>query len=163
LKIVVLGLGNLLLGDEGVGVHAVRKLEQAFPHPEIEYVDGGTRGLLLLPFMEEATHLLILDAVYTTDPPGTIVHLKQDDLLAQPPMKFSAHDIALPDLLSLLRFRKGSAIQDLQLLGIVPDRLDPTVELSPRVAEALETLIQRAQEILKTWLESSTSQHSAEK
>ncbi len=157
MKIVVLGLGNLLLGDEGVGVHAVRKLERIFPHPRIEYVDGGTRGLLLLPFMEEASHLLLIDAVHTDDPPGTVVHLRQGELLAQPPLKFSAHDIALPDLLALLRFRKGEDIQDLQFLGIVPQRLDPTVDLSPVVERALEPLIEKAKEILQTWLSQSPS------
>jgi hydrogenase maturation protease len=149
--ILVLGLGNLLLGDEGIGIHALNLLQQKFCDPRISYCDGGTQGLSLLPFIEEASHILILDAVFANGAPGTIVELKEDQLNSQVPLKFSAHDIALPDLLSLLRFRNGNQI-GLKLLGIIPEQMEPSTELTETVRGSTEVLVERAKEILKIWI-----------
>ncbi len=150
-QIVVVGLGNILLGDEGIGVHAVSALEQRFPHPQVAYYDGGTKGLTLLPFMEEASYLLLLDAVWTRKNPGTIVEIANEGLLGSFSIKFSAHDIALPDLLALLRLRRGSKLHRVALLGMVPDPLTSSTELSPRVQKSFSRLVTRAERILQTW------------
>jgi hydrogenase maturation protease len=149
--ILVLGLGNLLLGDEGVGIHALKLLEQRFVDSRINYCDGGTQGLTLLPFIEEASHILILDAVYATAAPGKIIELQEEQLNSQVPVKFSAHDIALPDLLALLRFRNGNRIR-IRLLGVTPLQMEPATELSGPVRHSTDVLVERAQEILKMWL-----------
>ncbi|MCI0441698.1 hydrogenase maturation protease [bacterium] len=150
--IVVLGLGNLLLGDEGVGIHALRLLEKKLTDPRVNYCDGGTQGLSLLPFLEEASYLLILDAVQADGAPGTIVELQEDQLnSSQVPLKFSAHDIALPDLLALLRFKKGSQIK-LKLLGITPSEMEPSMDLSSPVSNSTNELVERAEKILESWL-----------
>lgn len=149
--IVVLGLGNILLGDEGVGIHALKMLEERIIDPRVNYCDGGTQGLTLLPFIEDASHLLILDAVQARVSPGTIVELQEEQLNSQTTVKFSAHDIALPDLLALLHFRKRNQIR-LKLLGITPLEMDPSTDLSGPVNNATIALVDRAEEILKTWL-----------
>ena len=152
LMVVVIGLGNILLGDEGVGIHAVRALEKHFPHPRIAYYDGGTRGLSLLPFMEEASHLLLFDAVRTRKDPGTLVEIADEDLYSSIPLKFSAHDIALPDLLTLLRLRSEGKLKAIILLGLVPESFTFSTELSPKIRASLPELVERAEEALKGWL-----------
>jgi hydrogenase maturation protease len=149
--IVVLGLGNLLLGDEGVGIHALKMLESRITDSNVTFCDGGTHGLSLLPFIEDASHLLILDAVQAKGAPGTIVELQEEQLNSQMPVKFSAHDIALPDLLALLRFRKPDRVQ-LKLLGITPLQMEPSTDLSEPVKGATKAFVDRAEEILRTWL-----------
>jgi hydrogenase maturation protease len=149
--IVVLGLGNILLGDEGVGIHALKMLEDRISDPCVNYCDGGTQGLTLLPFIEDASHLLILDAVQAQVSPGTIVELQEEQLNSQATLKFSAHDIALPDLLALLHFRRPNQIR-LKLLGITPFEMEPSTDLSRTVNDATKALVDRAEEILKTWL-----------
>ncbi|MFM2121503.1 MAG: HyaD/HybD family hydrogenase maturation endopeptidase, partial [Pseudomonadota bacterium] len=79
--VVVLGIGNVLWADEGFGVRCVEALQQgwAFP-PEVELVDGGTQGLYLLPLVQSATHLLILDAVDWQLAPGELVQVEGEDV-----------------------------------------------------------------------------------
>lgn len=152
-RVVVIGLGNTLLGDEGAGVHALRELRRE-PADGIEFHDGGTKGLSLLPFMEEATHLLVLDAVLADSPPGSIVQLGGDELLsACCPVKCSAHDIALPDLLALLKLMGGDHLVRVGLVGMVPASIEVSAELSPRVSRALPEMVRRARETLAKWLE----------
>ncbi len=163
-RVVVLGLGNVLLGDEGLGVHALRILEQRFAHPRVQYVDGGTRGLLLLPFMEgDATgetesrppRLLILDAVRADGQPGTILEFADGDLLASLPVKLSVHDLSLTDLLALLHFRDGGPRRSVRLLGMIPESTHPSAQLSVVVRQALLDLVDRAEAILREWLDVS--------
>lgn len=151
-RIVVVGIGNILLGDEGVGVHLVRLLEQEFLHPWIVYYDGGTKGLTLLPFLEEASHLLILDAVQIAHVSGTVVEIPEEELFSNSLLKFSAHDIALPDLLALLRFRKGQDVH-IRFLGVVPGCFDSFTRLSPEVERSLPEIRQRAISILSEWIQ----------
>jgi hydrogenase maturation protease len=151
MQIVVLGLGNILLGDEGVGVHALNMLKEHFPDPSVRYYDGGTRGLLLLPFLEEASHLLILDAVRSDDKVGKLVELRGKDLVTSVPSKFSAHDIALPDLLALLRFKKQDRLQ-VVLLGTAIESYNFSTELSSTTKGCLTELIRRAEQIVEGWL-----------
>ena len=152
MRVVVLGLGNVLLGDDALGVHAVRRLNERLSHPHLECVDGGTLGLSLLPLMEDATHLLILDAIGIDAPPGTIVELPPRHLHAFPASKFSVHDVALPDLLSLLLFRKAEQAPQVWVMGAVPERLDANEDLSQPVRNALGEVVTRAEHIVQDWL-----------
>jgi len=151
MSITVVGLGNLLMGDEGVGVHALRLLRERFARPGVTYLDGGTLGLSLLPYLEEATRLLFLDAIRADAPPGTVLRLS---LLAGPariPLKVSAHDIALPDLVALLKLRRGEGLRAVELLGVVPERVEPSTELSPTVQASFPDLIAWTCRILEQW------------
>jgi hydrogenase maturation protease len=150
-SIVVVGIGNILLGDEGIGVHLTRILQKEFVHSRVSYYDGGTKGLTLLPFLEEASHLLILDAVRAEGASGTIVEMSDHELMGNSLLKFSAHDIALPDLLALLRFKRGPGIQ-IRFLGVVPGSFDYSTDLSPEVKNSLSDLRQRAKRILSGWI-----------
>jgi len=134
MKITVLGLGNVLLEDEGVGVHVVKDLENALPE-DVEILDGGTIGLPLLTYLSDTTHLLIIDAVKANTPPGTVMVFGQEELLKGPPVRFSVHDVSITDLVSLLRFKYGK-LRDVKLIGVVPERTGTGVGLSENVKRA---------------------------
>ncbi|GBC83862.1 Hydrogenase 2 maturation protease [bacterium HR11] len=151
MPIAVVGLGNLLLGDEGVGIHAVRLLRERFARPDVTYLDGGTLGLSLLPYLEEATRLLFLDAIRADAPPGTVLRVSLLDGPTRIPLKVSAHDIALPDLVALLKLRRGEDLRTVELLGVVPARIEPSTELSPTVQASLPDLVSWALRILRQW------------
>ena len=140
-KSLVLGVGNLLLSDEGIGIHAVKKLMETQALPEdVEIVDGGTAGLTLLYYLEGVERLVIIDAVETGGPPGTIVRLAGDKIPAYMALKVSPHEITLPDFLAAARLRDLYP-QEVVVWGMQPESLDVGVELSDALAKKLDTLL----------------------
>jgi len=148
---VVLGLGNILLGDEGVGVRVVERLLEryAFP-PDVKVLDGGTLGLDLMPYVEAADHLLVIDALDVGAEPGTIARLEGDEIPAFLSIKISPHQMGLSDLLSVARLT-GTYPQDVVLWGVQPAVIDVGLDLSPIVADELETLADRVLEEMRRW------------
>ncbi len=149
-RIVVLGLGNLIRSDDGVGVHAVRALMQDPRIPDgVEVIEGGTTGLDLLPVIEEATHVLALDAVNTGAPGGTLVRfdLSQLGLLPGSP---SVHQIGFADLMEALRWL-DKASKQVVLLGVQPSESGWSDALTEEVEAALPRLVQAALEELEQW------------
>ena len=140
-RTVVLGVGNLLLSDDGVGIHAIRRLEQIDDLPEgVETVDGGTAGLNLLTYLEGADRLIIIDAIQTKGPPGTIVRLDGDQVPAYMALKLSPHEITLPDFLAAAKLRDlypGEVV----IWGIKPESLDVGIDLSPMLAAKFDLLV----------------------
>lgn len=140
-KKVVLGVGNLLLTDEGIGIHAIQHmLEKKVLPEEIELIDGGTAGLALLYFLEGVDTLLIIDAVETGGPPGTIVRLAGDRIPAYMALKVSPHEITLPDFLAAAKLRDLYP-KEVVVWGMQPQSLEVGVDLSPEVEARLGTLI----------------------
>ncbi|HSJ53923.1 MAG TPA: hydrogenase maturation protease, partial [Anaerolineae bacterium] len=104
--ILVLGTGNLLLSDDGVGIHAVWRLGELADLPEeVQVLDGGTLGLDLLYHLEGVSRLIVVDAVKAGRPPGTLARLGGDEVPAYFSQKLSPHQIGLPDLLLAARLR----------------------------------------------------------
>ena len=140
-KDLILGVGNLLLTDEGLGIHAVRKLFENPALPaDVEVVDGGTAGLGLLYYLEDVNRLVIIDAMETGGPPGTMVRLSGDQIPVYMAMKVSPHEITLPDFLAAAKLRDLYP-REVIVWGIQPQSLEVGVELSPVVAEKLDTLV----------------------
>jgi hydrogenase maturation protease len=161
----VLGLGNTLNRDEGLGVHALKALEARLrPSPltslsreaeegmgvGVEFLDGGTLGLHLLPLVEEASHLLILDAVNTGQPPGTLVELRKEQIPLFTGIKMSEHQVTFQEVLGLARFR-GRLPQHLRLIGAQPADLNIGTELSPTLAAVIPKIVERAEAMLREW------------
>jgi hydrogenase maturation protease len=167
-RIIVLGIGNTLNRDEGVGVHAVRALEAHLsPSPnkksslqergawgEVAFLDGGTLGLNLLPIVEEASHLLILDAVNARQPPGTVIELAREDIPLFSGIKLSQHQVSFQEVLGLAEVR-GKLPPHLHLIGVQPADLAIGLELSPAVGVALSEVVARAVGVLRAWGEST--------
>jgi hydrogenase maturation protease len=97
-KTLVLGLGNVLMGDEGVGVHVVRALEQHTLPPDVECLDGGTGGFILLEPLQQASRIVLIDAAADGNPPGTVTRTTPRFSRDYPPT-LTAHDIGVKDLL----------------------------------------------------------------
>jgi hydrogenase maturation protease len=143
LSLLVLGLGNVLLGDDGAGAAAVARLRARYAWPASARVfDGGTLGLALLPWVELADAVVLVDAVKTEDPPGTLVRLDGADVPPAVATRLSPHQIGVADLLDGARWRERYPSR-IVLLGVVPQSIDLAVGLSAPVAAALDGLVAR--------------------
>ncbi|MGB5062699.1 MAG: HyaD/HybD family hydrogenase maturation endopeptidase [Candidatus Competibacter sp.] len=142
MRIVVLGLGNILLRDEGVGVRVVEALAARYVLPAVvEVVDGGTVGMDLLDTLAGCDHLLVCDAVQTGAPPASVVKLADAEVPALFQTRFSPHQLGLAEVLATLILME-EAPAALTLIGVVPIDLELGVELSPDVAAAVERAVE---------------------
>lgn len=148
---LVLGLGNLLNRDEGLGVHALHALaERLGPDPGVELVDGGVLGLNLLPIVESSSRLLVLDAVDAGRPPGSVVELDRGQIPLLRGIKLSEHQVTFQEVLGLASIR-GRLPGTLHLLGAQPGDLAVGMEVGPAVAGAIPQIVERAVELLSRW------------
>jgi len=150
-KIVILGIGNLLLSDEGVGVKVVQDLSTHYKFPEnVELVDGGVGGFSLLPYIESAKKLLVIDAISGGKPPGTIYKFKGEDIPYQVIEKISMHELSFSDLLSLVKLRDKYP-EELVIIGIEPYSLELKIGLSEVVEKNYDKLLEEVLAQLKEW------------
>ena len=141
--LLVLGLGNLLLEDDGVGSTAVALLNDRYVAPDGAHVfDGGTLGLALLPYLEDADAVILVDAVRSDAAPGTFVRLDGDEVPPAVAMRLSPHQVGVADLLDGARWLDRYP-RRLVLLGLVPASMELAVGLSPAVRPALPDLVER--------------------
>ncbi|MFC1835267.1 HyaD/HybD family hydrogenase maturation endopeptidase [Thermodesulfobacteriota bacterium] len=145
--IIVLGVGNILLKDEGVGVKTVEELGRRYDFPDrVELVDGGTQGLWLMSTIQRADHLIVVDAVLGKGEPGTIYRLERDDLPKGLRAKQSAHDSDLLESLNLCAMI-DQAPKSVVVVGVEPEDIQPFgVEMTETVASKVGDLID---EVLK--------------
>lgn len=135
MKRVVLGVGNTIMTDEGVGVRCVEWLASRLP-PDVLAVDGGTSTHELLGDLEDADLLIIVDAIATREPPGTIIRLEGDRIPAAFSNKLSPHQHGINDVLANLALLDRSP-RRLVLFGIAPSKIELGMELTPVVAAAV--------------------------
>ncbi len=148
---VVLGLGNTLNGDEGLGVYALEPLRARLgERGDIELLDGGVLGMDLLPLVESCSHLLLLDAVDTGSPPATVTELRGEEIPLFARLKLSLHQLGFQEVLQFASVR-GKLPDHLGLVGAQPADLSIGVGLSPGVAAALPEIADRAMAILEEW------------
>ena len=139
LNVLVLGVGNILLSDEGVGVRAIEELQRRYDCSDVvEIVDGGTVGFELLPYFDERSHILIVDAVKADNKPGTIVRI--DDPPAYFRARTSPHQIGLADVMGLAVITDNLP-DNIALFGIEPKQLSTGLTLSNEVAQNLSRLV----------------------
>lgn len=150
-RTLVLGLGNILMRDEGVGVRVVERLLQRCEFPaEVQVLDGGTLGLDLLPWVEDVDRLLVIDAVDMGAEPGAITRLEGEEVPAFLGVKISPHQMGLADLLAAARLC-GRFPQELVLWGVQPAVIEVGLELSPSVDAQIETLVESVLAGLTQW------------
>jgi hydrogenase maturation protease len=142
--VLVLGMGNILLEDEGLGIRALEVLQQRYQIPDgVELLDGGTTGMGLLDEISRREHLLVLDAVQTGDPPGTLVEMRNDEVPVYFGMRVTPHQLGLSDVLATLELT-GEQPSGVTVLGLVPESLEMSLELSERIEAELEALVDAA-------------------
>jgi hydrogenase maturation protease len=149
---LVLGLGNILLSDEGVGVRVVERLLEQYDFPEgVRVMDGGTLGLDLLPYVEDASRLLVVDAVQARKPPGTLVRMVGDEIpIFLDASKVSPHQEGLQDLLAVAVL-KDYLPDEVVFWGAQIESLGVGLELSASVAAQVDALAGKVLEELARW------------
>ncbi|WP_448206111.1 HyaD/HybD family hydrogenase maturation endopeptidase [Azospirillum sp. sgz302134] len=141
MSILVLGLGNILLMDEGVGVHAMEAFDAAWAVPDhVSVVDGGTCGMDMLDLIASHDHLIAVDAVKTGAPPATVTVLRGEEVPAYFKGKLSPHQLGLCDLLASLRLQ-DEAPQSVTLIGCVPLALGTGLMMSPEVKAKIPEMV----------------------
>ena len=160
--IAVLALGNLMHGDDGVGIHLLRALESQnsaltaeceAQGIELRWIEGGTLGLELTYSLQGVDHLLVLDAVAMQRPPGTVARYEGDSLY-QLPVGRSVHLMGLSDLLVAIQLL-GDPPREVILLGVEPASTEWSLEMSADVTAALPLLMGVAKKQIQTWMEVS--------
>jgi len=139
--ILILGIGNILLKDEGVGVHVVNKLKEMSLPDTIEIFDGGTAGLDLVDFIAGRKKLIVIDAVNAGEKPGTIYRLTEENLHIKPKAIMSFHEIDFIDALhmSIVMDEKP---EEIVVIGIEPKDMSDGTELSPEIEERIPRIIE---------------------
>lgn len=141
MRVVVLGVGNLLLSDEGIGVHAVNALIEGYDLPaEVSVIDGGTSGMDCLDQIAEVDHLIIADCMRSKKPPGTITRLSGEQIPAFFKTKISPHQVGLSDVLATLNLH-GIMPANIVLIGVEPASFELSMTPSPTVAPVLPQLV----------------------
>ena len=132
----IVGLGNILMGDDGVGVRVAERLMKLPLPPEVEVIDGGV-GSLSIPF-HRFKKLILIDAVESQEPPGTVLLFSKEEIMERgiDLLKLSLHGMGFDEVLSLLELW-GEAPQEVFLVGVVPERVEVGMELSPEVEKAI--------------------------
>jgi len=135
-EILVLGVGNVLMADDGIGVHVIRRLAAEHVPDGVRMVDGGTLGLDLLPMVADARALIVVDAVDMQEAPGTVRVLRGAELHSALGGHISPHQVGLGDLLAVGRLTGGLPDQ-LALVGIQPGVVEVGLELTAACAGAI--------------------------
>jgi hydrogenase maturation protease len=146
----VLGIGNPIMGDDGIGIVLLEELMAAGLQRPVDFIDGGTIGMSLLPAVEDSGSLLILDAVGGPGPGGTLVHLTGDQLPRLLAGKISPHQVGLLDVLACARL-SGREPDRIAVVGLTPGDIDVRVGLTPGVAAAVPRAVTLAQQVLAAW------------
>lgn len=150
-SILILGLGNTIMTDDGFGVKAVNTLSCRYLFPgAVKLVDGGTLGLDLLPFLEEVDALIILDALDMRAAPGEIFRLEGDAVPRAFASKLSVHQMGLQDLLAVAELQ-GHVPKDLVVWGVQPECIEMGTELTAIVAAAIEPVVAKVVGELRSW------------
>lgn len=149
--VLVLGLGNPIMGDDGVGIIALERFRERYGVPDgVELMDGGTWGMNLLPWIEAAGKLLLVDAIRAGLEPGADVFLDGPDLPRVLGQKLSAHQVDIVDVLTLAQVR-GTLPAVTVALGVEPAVIEMRRDMTPAVSQGTERLPARMAGQLREW------------
>lgn len=139
--ILILGLGNILLKDEGIGVFVAQKLmEESLPQ-NVEVIDGGTMGINLIYYIEGRKKIIVIDAVMADSAPGTLYRFTEKELEKNTGMLFSAHDINFVDVLKNLSFI-SKLPEEIIFIGIKPAEISEGLGLTPLIENKIPQIIE---------------------
>ena len=146
-KTVIIGIGNLILKDEGLGVHVVRELEDRELPPGVELIDGGTATMELLPVIHEAERIIVIDAMKAGGEPGTIYRVSPEDLVCETQRPLSLHQVGLLEVLGMAK-QLGDHVE-VAIIGVEPKEISYGMELSPEVEATVPKVINAVFEELR--------------
>jgi len=139
-KTAIIGIGNLILKDEGVGVHAVQRLEGMNLPPSVEVIDGGTDAMDLLPMFQDYERIIVIDALKAGGRPGTIYRVTPEEIMHDRMRTLSLHEVGLLDVLGMARQLGGHG--EVVIIGVEPKEISCSIELSPEVEGELPRLME---------------------
>lgn len=150
-QITILGVGNILMQDEGFGVRVVEELLHQYTFPEnVQVLDGGTLGMELLRFLVGTDKLVLIDAVAGGLPPGSLYQFNHDEVKAYFKDKVSMHELGIQDVLAVMEVLEKPA-KEIRILGVQPLAIDIGLTLTPIVADAVENVVEKLLLVLKEW------------
>jgi len=150
--ILVLGIGNTLYSDEGVGIHVLPLLQERLAkYKQVEILEGATDGIRLLGPVEDTDHLLIIDAMNGGLAPGAIYRVKDNAIPAYYGVKMSVHQVGFQEVLFAARIRERLPAH-MVMLGVQPESLEFGIGLSDTVTSALPELIEAIEDQVKEWI-----------
>ncbi|WP_170932729.1 HyaD/HybD family hydrogenase maturation endopeptidase [Desulfosporosinus sp. FKB] len=150
IEIGILGLGNSIRQDEGVGIHLLERLRNDLP-PEIVLLDGGTDGLRLLEFVENTKRLIVLDAVEAGKKPGEVVVWRGDDVPKYTSNKLSVHQMNFAEVLYWAGFQ-GCSPDEIVVIGVQPENLDWGTELTETLQRSIPEALNQVHACLEEWI-----------
>ena len=149
-RALIICIGNYLLGDDGIGVHVAQKLSGIELPEEVEVIEAGTSLFFLSPLLEEAGHLLFVDAVEKGGTPGSIHLLDAGEISSAGAKKATVHELGLSDTLDVIKL-KGQPLPEMLMIGVEPEKTDVGTELSSPVENAIPAVVQKIKDILNNW------------
>ncbi len=150
MRTLVLGLGNLVHADDGVGIHAIHRLQKDSRVPsEVVLIDGGTQGLSLIPHISGFERLLVIDAVDVGEKPGTLIRL-EGNAVQDLPGKPSVHQLGFADLMIGLKLL-GESPEEIIVIGVQPQSTGWSSELTEPVRQCLDGLLAVVIAQLESW------------
>ena len=150
-EITVLGIGNIILSDEGFGVRVVEFLQKNYAFPDnVQLIDGGTLGVELIHFVAGTSKLLIIDSIDGGTEAGKMFHLRGDEILNHFTQKISSHEVGIQDILTMLEIT-DKKIPCVELIGVQPYSIDAGINLTPQMQKLLPVFAEKALKILTDW------------
>jgi len=150
-KILILGIGNVLMGDEGVGIHTIKALEEKVFPENVDLLDGGTGGFHLMAYFQEYENVIMIDATMDKNPTGTVLVI-EPKFASDFPKSLSAHDIGLKDMIESITIL--GKLPKIYLVTITIDSIQAMkMELSPRVKSAVPEVIRRITNLISEVIE----------
>jgi hydrogenase maturation protease len=146
--ILILGIGNLILKDEGFGVHVVQRMADMTLPPDVEVMDGGTMGLDLLYYIEGRRKVIVIDVVNADSPPGTLYRFTDKDIEYHKAILRSAHEIDFSYVLKTAE-QVGNSPGEVVFIGIRPQEIDEGIGLSPVLEEKIPQVIELVMKEIK--------------
>lgn len=138
--VLILGIGNILLKDEGVGVRVIEAMQNEALPDGIELCDGGTSGADLIDILADRRKVIILDAIDAQYPAGTVLRMTVNDILPQEGQSISLHQFGLADSLVMAK-QMGVFPDEVVIFGIQPQEIRPGLDLTPELAAVIPTVI----------------------
>ena len=138
-KTVIIGIGNLILKDEGVGIHVIKKLEAIELPPGVEVIDGGTDAVELLSMFQDFERIIVIDALKAGGEPGTIYKATPEDIMNDCNRSLSLHEVGLLDVLGMAKQLGGHG--EVVIIGVEPKEITYSMELTSEIEAKIPNII----------------------
>ena len=150
--ISVVGIGNIIMQDEGFGVRCAEYLQKITDYPDfVQIIDGGTLGMDLMPYIAGTKKLLLIDAMNIDAPVGSFHSFTGDELNAYFKDKISVHDLGVNDMLAVLKLT-DNPIEEAVVIGVKPEVVSMGLDMTEKIAEKVPEVAQKAKELVDKWV-----------